>query len=188
MLIESSSIPKYRDLSQPGDDVLVVVPQRLYAVFDGATDTVSALVEDLAQPGQTLPTPADMEHIIASARKACAALLQPDAMDQVAPALRAGIAGGQYGYCNRVDHSLGYAVLNGGQTNGPDMMCFVRPKSEIHSLELFTDGYPTCPTGTRVKDWEEAFFRVEAEDFSKPVPKPASRAPARNFSATTVPC
>ena len=44
MLIESSSIPKYRDLSQPGDDVFAVVPQRLYAVFDGATDTVGAMV------------------------------------------------------------------------------------------------------------------------------------------------
>ena len=39
MNIGSFSAPKYRDLSQPGDDVLVVLPQCLYAVFDGATDT-----------------------------------------------------------------------------------------------------------------------------------------------------
>ena len=39
MKIESCTTPKYRDLSQPGDDILVVLPQCFYAVFDGATDT-----------------------------------------------------------------------------------------------------------------------------------------------------
>ena len=39
MKIESCSTPKCRDLSQPGDDILVVLQQCLYAVFDGATDT-----------------------------------------------------------------------------------------------------------------------------------------------------
>jgi len=28
MKIESRTTPKYRDLSQPGDDILVVLPQR----------------------------------------------------------------------------------------------------------------------------------------------------------------
>lgn len=32
MKTESCTTPKYRDLSQPGDDVLVVLPQCLYAV------------------------------------------------------------------------------------------------------------------------------------------------------------
>ena len=32
MLIEASSIPKFRDLSQPGDDVIALVPQRLIAM------------------------------------------------------------------------------------------------------------------------------------------------------------
>jgi len=45
MKIESRTTPKYRDLSQPGDDILVVLPQCLYAVFDGATDTAGVSVQ-----------------------------------------------------------------------------------------------------------------------------------------------
>ena len=45
MKIESCTTPKYRDLSQPGDDILVVLPQCLYAVFDGATDTAGVMVQ-----------------------------------------------------------------------------------------------------------------------------------------------
>ena len=295
MLIESSSIPKYRDLSQPGDDIFTVVPQRLYAVFDGATDTVGAMiqgetpgrfaasraalamvecatgsrrgkltadqwlaamnhsiasglkeagaqsvragttaavVEDtgdtfrflivgdsairingtelirltkdidliyaagrialfrhlliqgmsgdavekvarqlifkgLNQPDQTYLSKQDIASIVETARKECQHRLKPDAHDVVERSLLAGIAGGQYGFCNLAGHSLGYAVLNGGQTQGPDVMSLTRPKSGIHSIELFTDGYMTCPQGTRVRDWEDEFFRVEAEDFSK---------------------
>ena len=51
MLVESSSIPKYRDLSQPGDDVVAIVPERLYAVFDGATDTTGNRVDGIS-PGR----------------------------------------------------------------------------------------------------------------------------------------
>lgn len=295
MLIESSSIPKYRDLSQPGDDIFTVVPQRLYAVFDGATDTMgalihgetpgrfaasraalamvacatgpqrgqliagqwlaamndsiasglkeagaqsvragttAALVEDagdtfrflivgdsairingaelirltkdidliyaagrialfrhllargmsgdtvekvarqlifkgLSQPDQTILSPQDVAGIIETARQECLHRLKPDAHDVVEESLLAGIAGGQYGFCNLAGHSLGYAVLDGGQTRGPDVLSFTRLKSGIHSIELFTDGYMSCPEGTRVRDWEDEFFRVEAEDFSK---------------------
>ena len=44
MNIESFSAAKYRDLSRSGDDILVVLPQCLYAVFDGATDTAGVMV------------------------------------------------------------------------------------------------------------------------------------------------
>jgi len=295
MLIESLSVPKYRDLSQPGDDVFTVVPQRLYAVFDGATDTVGALiqgetpgrfaasraalamvecatgsqrgqlsarqwliamnesiasglkqagaqpvragttaavVEDtgdafrflivgdsairingtelirltkdidliyaagrialfrhllaqgmsgdavekvarqlifkgLNQPDQTFLSPQDITSIVETARQECLHRLKPDAHAVVEQSLLAGIGGGQYGFCNLAGHSLGYAVLNGGQTQGPDVLSFTRPKSGIRSIELFTDGYMSCPQETRVRDWEDEFFRVEAEDFSK---------------------
>lgn len=295
MLIESSSIPKSRDLSQPGDDVFAVVPQRLYAVFDGATDTVGAMVrgetpgrfaancaalamiecatgsqrghltsgqwltamnksiadgladagdpsiragttaalvvdtgdtfhflivgdsairingtelirltkdidllyaagriavfrhlqtlgmsgdsleksvrqlvfKGLGQPEQTILSSQEIASVIETAKKECTHRLQPDAHDLIEPSLMAGISGGQYGFCNLTGHSLGYAVLNGGQTQGPDVTSFSRPKSVVHSIELFTDGYMSCPKGTRVVDWEEEFFRVESEDFSK---------------------
>ena len=57
MKIESCTTSKYRDLSQPGDDILVVVPQCLYAVFDGATDTAGVSVQG-ESPGRLGPGPA----------------------------------------------------------------------------------------------------------------------------------
>ena len=295
MKIESCSTPKCRDLSQPGDDILVVLPQCLYAVFDGATDTSGvvvqgespgrmaarqaamamvryasppdhalgsaqdlmramnqsiasgltaagagpvragttvAMVEDagdslrflivgdsgiringtellrinkdidliytagrvavlrqlqargwredaleretrqlvfkgLAQADPALLSAPDVAQLLAQAQAACAPRLQPDAIDQVPLLLLAGIAGGQYAYCNRVGHSLGYAVLDGTYTQGPDVLSLSRRKSEVHSIELFTDGYLSCPAGTSVRDWEDEFFRVEAQDFHK---------------------
>lgn len=295
MLIESSSIPKFRDLSQSGDDVVALVPQRLYAVFDGATDTVgtlvdgdtpgrfaasaaaramigltsgaqrgrstpqeqlaamnqaiasglaaagaaharagttAAVVEDLgdtlrflivgdsgirlngqetfrfhkdvdllytagrvavfrrlqarglsgdaleaatrqlvfkglAQPGQDLLDTADIDTILAVARAACANRLQPDAVGLVDEMMLSGIAGGQYRFCNLDGHSLGYGVLDGTQTRGPDVLSFERPKESVRTIELFTDGYLTCPQGTRVQDWEAEFRRVEQEDPAK---------------------
>ncbi len=295
MNIESFSASKYRDLSQPGDDVLVVLPQCLYAVFDGATDTAgvmvqgespgrlaarlaalamvrhatepdhepasaqalmlamnqsiasglaaagagpvragttAAIVEEagdclhflivgdsgiringtelllmhkdidliyttgrvavfrhlqargwvgyaleqqtrqlvfkgLGQADPALLAVSEVAQLLALAQAACAPRLQPDAIAQVPQLLLAGIAGGQYGYCNRTDHSLGYAVLDGTHTQGSDVLSLSRRKSEVHSIELFTDGYMSCPTGTSVPDWEAEFFRVEAEDFHK---------------------
>ncbi len=295
MNIESFSASKYRDLSQQGDDVLVVLPQCLYAVFDGATDTAGVMVQGespgrlaarqaalamgryATEPGH-VPAPAqalmlamnrsiahglaaagagpvragttaaivedagdclhflivgdsgiringtelllmhkdidliyttgrvavfrhlqargwvgdaleqqtrqlvfkglagcdpqllsapDVAQLLAQAQAACAPRLQPDAIAQVPQLLLAGIAGGQYGYCNRTDHSLGYAVLDGTHTHGPNVLSLSRRKSEVRSIELFTDGYMSCPAGTSVRDWEAEFFRVEAEDFHK---------------------
>ncbi len=81
--------------------------------------------------------------------------------------LRAGIEGAQYRFCNLPGHSLGYGVLDGKHTLGPDVLCFTRPRSGVQSIELFTDGYLTCPRGTRVVDWEAEFARVEAQDPEK---------------------
>lgn len=295
MLIESSSIPKFRDLSQSGDDVVALVPQRLYAVFDGATDPVgthvdgetpgrfaasqaaremvriaggpqrgrlsadqllaamnqaiatgltdagaahvragstAAIVEDLGdalrflivgdsgirlngwetfrfakdvdvlytlgrvavfrrlqvlglcgdelesatrqlvfkgldQPGQEFLTKQDIEAVLQTAQADCATRLQVDALVMVPEMLRSGIQGGQYRFGNMAGHSLGYAVLNGTQTRGPDVLSFTRPKSGVQSFELFTDGYLTCPAGTRVRDWEAEFARVEDADPAK---------------------
>ena len=295
MKIESCTTPKYRDLSQPGDDILVLLPQCLYAVFDGATDTAGvmvqgespgrlaarqaalamvryasepdhvlapaqelmaamnrsiahglqaagagsvragttvAMVEDagdqlhllivgdsgiringtellrfnkdidliytagrvavfrllqargwagdaleqqtrqlvfkgLARADQALLSAPDVAQLLALAQAGCAPRLQPDAIAQVPQLLLAGIAGGQYGYCNRAGHSLGYAVLDGTHTQGPDVLSLSRPKSEVRSIELFTDGYMSCPAGTSVRDWEDEFFRLEAQDFHK---------------------
>ena len=295
MLIESASIPKFRDRSQAGDDLFVVLPQRLVAVFDGATDaagvlvdgatpgrfaaslaanamvqiassaqrgtltpeqwleamnkairlglahadasqvlaaSTAAIIEDsgdllrflivgdsgiringretfrfakdidvlytagrvavfewlrrqghsgdrleaatrelvfrgLGQRGRGLLDQREVAKIITTAQAACANRLQPDALEMIEQMLLCGIAGAQYQFCNRPDHSLGYGVLNGATTCGPDVLSFTRRKSEVHSVELFTDGYLTCPIGTQLADWEAEFLRVEQADPSK---------------------
>ncbi len=296
MLIEACSVPKYRDLSRPGDDILAVLAGRLYAVFDGVTDSTGNEVQgtspgrfaasqaavsmmmlagqshiDMSRPhdwlvsmnqtiahglqragkpimrvgttaaivldagdghlhflvvgdsgirinGQELILltkdvdvlfaaarvaifrclqargfladdleararqlvfsglstassvgllAADLDGILEEVRVSCLPRLRPDAMEQLEVLLFAGIRRGQWAYCNRAGHSLGYAVINGGETQGPDMRIFSRRKSSVQSLELFTDGYMSVPIGTHVHDWEEEFIRVEAADFTK---------------------
>lgn len=112
-------------------------------------------------------TAEDVGQILATARQACTGRLQPDAMADLDAMLIAGIGGGQYPHCNRTGHSLGYAALDGTVTRGPDLVSFQRPRSEVRSIELFTDGYFACPAGTRADDWEAASARVETEDFHK---------------------
>lgn len=295
MLIELSCIPKYRDLSLPGDDVVTVIEQRLYAVFDGATDPnglsiagespgrfaarhaalamatlatsgeaadcsptdwlasmnqavargLSALAPQGTRAGSTAAVVLDcgdelrflivgdsgvrinaseliwlhkdvdvifthgrvatyqhlrargldgdeleqrtrqlmfkglsaaaqfdlgandVRAIVQAASQACAPRLKDDAQPLVEDLLMTGIARGQSVFANRADHSLGYALVNGGRTLGMDMLSFSRPKSQVRSIELFTDGYATCPAGVGLRAWEEEFARVEALDFAK---------------------
>jgi hypothetical protein len=129
--------------------------------------TRQLVFKGLARADPALLSAPDVAQLLALAQAACAPRLQPDAIAEVPQLLLAGIAGGQYGYCNRAGHSLGYAVLDGTHTQGPDVLSLSRPKSEVRSIELFTDGYMSCPAGTSVRDWEDEFFRVEAEDFHK---------------------
>lgn len=79
----------------------------------------------------------------------------------------------QQGYANRADHILGFASLNGNNLIMDGIADFTLPKSEVHSLEIFSDGYLTLPQGVRVSDWEEEFARVEALDFHKITAHPA---------------
>jgi hypothetical protein len=129
--------------------------------------TRQLVFKGLARADPALLSAPDVAQLLALAQAACAPRLQPDVIAEVPQLLLAGIAGGQYGYCNRAGHSLGYAVLDGTHTQGPDVLSLSRPKSEVRSIELFTDGYMSCPAGTSVRDWEGEFFRVEAQDFHK---------------------
>jgi hypothetical protein len=109
----------------------------------------------------------DVAQIVAATRRDSAGRLQPDAMAAIEDMLMAGISGGQYPHCNRPGHSLGYASLDGTHTQGPDVVGFSRQKSDVRSIEFFTDGYLALPVGTDAQAWEHAFARVEAEDFHK---------------------
>ena len=81
--------------------------------------------------------------------------------------LRAGIARGQYAYANDPDHPLGYASIDGSACAGFGFVSFERPAAEIHSVEIFSDGYLELPDEVSLAAWEAVAARIEAEDPGK---------------------
>ena len=126
--------------------------------LDGAQD----VVRDVAL------RPAEVDAMMAEATSACEGVLQPDAIACIPVMFRRGIAGGQAPYANRVGHSLGYSSLDGTVTRGPHVCHRVLPRAAVRSLEIYSDGYLSCPdTGIRIRDWEDRFAADEAEDPEK---------------------
>lgn len=105
----------------------------------------------------------EAENVVAAA--AVTSGLQND-MDAVEDFLMGGIRA-QPHYANRLGHVLGYASINGGQVAGEGLVDLTLAKDTITSLEIFSDGYLSLPTGVDVSDWEAEFARVEAADFHK---------------------
>ncbi|WP_296066615.1 hypothetical protein [uncultured Agrobacterium sp.] len=105
----------------------------------------------------------EAENVVAAA--AVTSGLQND-MDAVEDFLMGGIRV-QPHYANRQGHVLGYASINGGQVIGEGLVDLTLAKDTVTSLEIFSDGYLSLPTGVDVSDWEAEFARVEAADFHK---------------------
>lgn len=73
----------------------------------------------------------------------------------------------QYTFGNDPDSPLGFDTLNGVLPRRGEMVDFYRPKDQVQSFEVFTDGYPAIPDEVSVDAWEAAFARAEAEDVHK---------------------
>ena len=69
-------------------------------------------------------------------------------------------------YANRI-HEFGFPCINGGQIPREYVTSFDRRRSEIETIELFSDGYFECPKGRTIVDWENHFQHVEAIDPKK---------------------
>jgi hypothetical protein len=112
--------------------------------------------------------PSKVLEILAKVSAACRGKLMPDAMDCLPDMVSRGISGGQYQFANQIGHSLAYASVDGSQTRGKDLRYFSRPMADVQSIELFTDGYMSCPqSGVSVMDWEANFAQDEAQDPEK---------------------
>jgi hypothetical protein len=110
---------------------------------------------------------AEAATLIADARDRLAGQLDAALLAFVDPMLRAGIARGQYGYANDPDHPLGYAVIDGTTSRGYGLVSFERPRREVRTVEIFSDGYLDLPAGTTLADWEAVAARIERQDPSK---------------------
>lgn len=77
--------------------------------------------------------------------------------------LRQGIEA-QTQLINTTQHLLGYPILDGNELRGPILEEII-PKSEVTSIEIFSDGYTKLPEGISLRDWEAAF---QAENRTDP--------------------
>ncbi|WP_377511212.1 hypothetical protein [Octadecabacter sp. R77987] len=80
MQIEAASITKYRNGNRNGDDVILTVPGRVYAVFDGATDARGTVVDGVPAGRLAALTVAqatvDVTRDIANRRQPAAAIFE----------------------------------------------------------------------------------------------------------------
>ena len=136
-------------------------------------DDLEAATRELVFKGldpsrQTALARAQVEQIVDQVSMASQGRLMPDAMDRLPDMVSRGISGGQYQFANQSSHSLAYASVDGSQTRGKDLRYFSRPMADVQSIELFTDGYMSCPqSGVSVMDWEANFAQDEAQDPEK---------------------
>lgn len=106
---------------------------------------------------------ADAEKVVTTAAAASGLQNEIEAVEEF---LMGGIRV-QPRYANRHGHVLGYASINGGMVIEDGTVDLSLAKDTINSLEIFTDGYLSLPTGIDVVDWEAEFARVEGADFHK---------------------
>ena len=136
-------------------------------------DTLESATRELVFKGldpsrQATVLPSKVQEILAQVSAACQGKLMPDAMDCLPDMVSRGISGGQYQFANQSGHTLAYASVDGSQTRGKDLRYFSRPMADVQSIELFTDGYMSCPqSGVSVMDWEANFAQDEAQDPEK---------------------
>ncbi len=72
----------------------------------------------------------------------------------------------QYRYGNG-SGPLAFDTMNGTRSELTELIDERRPKSEIKSIEIFSDGYPAEPAEVSVSAWEQAFHHAEAVDYHK---------------------
>jgi hypothetical protein len=106
----------------------------------------------------------ELDNLVDEVSQALRGELPVDAYREIHALLAAGIGLGQPPYMNEKKHCLGFGVLNGDEVQGPDVFIFDRPRSSIHTLEFFTDGYMAPGTETKVKSWEQKWAEIESQD------------------------
>jgi hypothetical protein len=78
--------------------------------------------------------------------------------------IHGGIMFGQSLYQNNTASVLGYSGLDGFAVPMSLTRHITLPAAEVHTIELFSDGYFDLPPTTGVAAWEAMFRRIEQED------------------------
>jgi hypothetical protein len=73
----------------------------------------------------------------------------------------------QYRFANEVGNSLCYDVLADGTPQIGDWVDVWRPKEDVQTIEVFSDGYAKLPDNPTVAAWEAAFEETDRQDFHR---------------------
>ena len=115
-------------------------------------------LQNAIQSGLIGPGEADeiISHSIETARLS-------GADDEIAELLSDGLRN-QHKFSNRSDKRLGYGILNGREPICGNAIDRVIAKSDLRSLEIFSDGYLVPAKGSTVAEWEATHAALEQED------------------------
>jgi len=70
----------------------------------------------------------------------------------------------QFEYQNNPIHELGYGVVDGTYTPDKFIHLVIFDRKDIHTIELFTDGYFDVPEKVGIDEWETMYQAVESID------------------------
>jgi hypothetical protein len=117
-----------------------------------------------------LPAPltqADLATLHAAALADCLSAMPHLPAGVVSAVLAGGIVGGQGVHQNNPDSVLGYSCLDGFPVPPQLVRVLERPRAEVATVELFTDGYFRPGKAFGVASWEASFRDVERTDAEK---------------------
>ncbi|NOZ32221.1 MAG: hypothetical protein GXP01_03915 [Alphaproteobacteria bacterium] len=159
---------------KPLDDVTSFVRQHAWEYF--AKKGVSAelcgqYAADMTWSGsrhqkEGTPTagPGVIEEISGRALLAAKAHLPNVPEGELMELIEHGIRYGQGNFQNSPDRALGYGCVDGFDVPAAHIATRSYALSDVHSIELFSDGYFKLGDTFGVRAWEQAFDEVEAED------------------------
>lgn len=76
----------------------------------------------------------------------------------------------QFRLGNATGSPLCFDTMNGTIPQLGHLIDTMRPKGEVQSIEIFSDGYPDLPGTAAASEWEACFHRAEDVDFYKTGP------------------
>lgn len=144
-------------------------------------------VEGLAVPLQGKGLGAgDLDRLRGAVRAECIERFPGLGAETIEDVLAGGLKG-LHRYRNRPG-PLGFPSINGSPIPEDMIIEFERPASDVHCIEIFSDGYPGVPAGTTVSDWESLYAGAERDDPERISTYPAVKgsSPGRNADDRTV--
>jgi hypothetical protein len=122
------------------------------------------------QPHEALAdilAPQDLALIEQRAVTACTRALPHVPRGDIETLVCGGIVNAQGAYQNNTSTILGYSALDGFEVPSSLVHFEQLPRSEVRTIELFSDGYFKPGADFGVASWEEAFREVERDDPAK---------------------